>query len=125
MQNSVRPLVRGDSTVKRLEFFRARKRHDHLLHLVIAFIPLAFATGTGITASNLTVLSLTQLTVTFDTAANASLGGHQFRVTTPAGTSNGIYVDVLNIASGAAPCPRDVRIVNLAGTSNAVPFTVQ
>ncbi len=144
---------------------------------------LAFVTGTGVSPSNLMVLSPTQLTVTFDVAANASIGGHQFRVTTPAGTSNTLHVDVLNVpvlnsvtpnsaspgavvnvtlsgqyfyngstvtvsgagvgvsnvvkvngttltatftvAGGALPGPRDVRVTNLAGTSNAVQFTVQ
>jgi hypothetical protein len=57
---------------------------------------ISFTTGTGVTAQNLNVVSPTQLTVDVVLAANASLGGHFFNVTTPAGTSNTRFFDVLH-----------------------------
>jgi hypothetical protein len=148
---------------------------------------ITLTTGTGVTATNIQTNLIGVppgvMSADFVIAMNASLGGHRFRVTTPAGTSNEIFFDVLRapvinsltpnaaapgssvsvtisganyyngatlqisgagvtlsnivrvsittitatftVAPGALPGPRDVTVVTLAGTSNAVPFTVQ
>jgi hypothetical protein len=48
-----------------------------------------FTVGTGITASNVTVLSSTSLRATLNIASNANVGDHFAKVTTPGGTSSG------------------------------------
>ena len=55
--------------------------------------------GSGITVSNVSVVSSTQVTATFNIAANAGTGGHNVSVTTAAGTS-GTTPFTVSAASG-------------------------
>ena len=48
--------------------------------------------GTGVTVSNLTIVSNTQVTATFNIAANATTGVHNVSITAPGGTSGTMRV---------------------------------
>ena len=58
-------------------------------------------TGTGVSASSISVVSTTQLTATFTISATAATGTHNVTVTTSAGTSNAVAFTVN--AAPAAP----------------------
>jgi len=66
---------------------------------------ITFVTGTGVTVQNINVSGPTQFTADFVLAADASLSGHFFTVTTPGGTSNQRHFDVLlePILTGLTP----------------------
>ena len=77
---------------------------------------IAFSTA-GITASNVTVVSSTQITATFIIAANAPLGSSNVTVTTPAGTSGHLTFTVF--------APLQISVNPAAGTQGtSVPVTI-
>ena len=58
--------------------------------------PLGIDAGSGITVSNIRVLSETQATATFTIAANATIGTRNVNVTTSLGTSGNVSFDVVS-----------------------------
>jgi phosphatidylinositol-3-phosphatase len=90
------------------------------------------ASGSGITISNVSVISSTQATATFNIAANAGLGPQNISVTTASGTSGIVSFDVtaavgaptLTSISPQAGSQGSSVPVTLTGTGFAVPLTV-
>ncbi len=78
--------------------------------------------GSGITVSNITVVSSTQVTATFNIAANAGVGPHNVSVTTTAGTSGTIPFTV-NTAGGLPTLTSVVPSSGALGTSVNVTLT--
>jgi len=83
---------------------------------------ITLTTGTGASLQNLNVVSPTQLTVEVVLTANASLGGHSFTVTTPAGTSNSRFFDVfrepvINSLTPSSGVPGSSVTVNINGAN--------
>ncbi len=61
--------------------------------------PLTVNSGTGLAASNVSVVSSTSATATLDVAANATVGQHNVSVTTAAGTSGNVSFGVTSSVS--------------------------
>ncbi len=90
------------------------------------------ASGSGITVSNVSVVSSTQATATFNIAANAGVGQQNVSVTTAAGTSGNVSFNVT--AAVGAPTLTSISPstgsqgssvpVTLTGTGFAAPLTV-
>lgn len=85
-------------------------------NFVIGGTTVNLTTGTGLTVTNVSVASSTQLTATFTAASNASIGVHQFSVTTAAGTSNTRYFRVFGTPTLSSISPT----AGTHGTSVAV-----
>jgi hypothetical protein len=77
--------------------------------------------GGGVTVSNVTVVSATQITATLGIASNATVGSDNVTVTSAAGTSNGVAFTV----TSTAPVPVLSSISpNSGGAGNSVPVTL-
>ncbi len=79
-------------------------------------------TGSGITVSNVTVVSGTQITATLNIAANATTGAHNISITTTGGTSNTVAFTV-NSASGLPTLTSIAPSSGAQGTSVNVTLT--
>jgi hypothetical protein len=84
-----------------------------------------FTVGTGITASNITVVSATSLRATLNIALSASVGDHFATVTTPGGTSSGsAYFEVYGRPSITSIVPASgSRGTTVAVTLNGLNFS--
>jgi hypothetical protein len=76
--------------------------------------------GTGVTVSNVNVVSSTSITATFTIAANATVGAHNVTVTTSSGASN---TATFTVSAPSAPALTTVS-PNSGGQGNAVPVTL-
>ena len=77
--------------------------------------------GSGVTASNVTVVNANQITATLGIAANATLGSDTVTVTSAAGTSNGV---TFTVTSTAPPPVLTAISPNSGGAGNSVPVTL-
>ena len=83
--------------------------------------PLSLNSGTGITVSNVSVVSATTATATLTIAANAATGGHNVSVTTAGGTSGNVSFSI----TSAAVVPTLTSISPSSGSQgSSVPVTL-